>query len=129
MLAKKDFGHKALLVPVNQCWHKDGLSELDASRYSWIVAGSKVEHVEYVLAVKGGEIVGVFEPEEWKEAKKENFPDISDHHGNWNHQEWRPGHWRLGFWGREAPVEIRNLYLGKQVSKDLRGQGVRYVGF
>jgi hypothetical protein len=101
---------------------KAGLSHRDAARYSWIVAPSNAEQIDYVLAVKQGEIVGVFEPKEWKEAKKENFPDISDAHGNWMHQEWRPGRWKLGFHGDEAAAEIKSLYLGKSVSRELRGK-------
>lgn len=100
MFTKEEFLHKALLVPVNKCFDKPGLSHYDAIRYSWIVSRFRVGEVEYVLGVKGGKIVGVFEPEEWLEA----------------------------FRGREAPAEIQTLYLGKQVSKKLRGQGVRYVG-
>jgi len=130
MLTRKDFAHKVLLVPVNRCWDKPGLSHLDAARYSWIVSKTRVDVVEYVMAVRAGEIVGAFEPERdgWMEAKKENFPEISDDHGNWKNQEWRPGHWRLGFRGNEAPDEVQRQYVGQMVSRGLRGQGVRYVG-
>jgi len=127
-LSKQDFRHKVILVPVNKCWDKPGLSHYDAVRYSWVVSLPKAQTAEYVLAIRGGEIKGVFEPDEWMEAKKRNFPDISDAHGNWKRQEWRPGHWRSGFRGREAPEEIQELYVGRHLCKELRGQGIRYAG-
>ena len=93
-----------------------------------MISPLKAQTAEYVLAIKEGKIKGAFEPDEWMEAKKKNFSDIPDDHGNWGRQEWKPGHWRLGFRGREAPEEIQGLYVGKQVSRELRGQGIRYAG-
>jgi len=127
-LTPENFPHKVIIVPVNKCWDQPGLSHYNAARYSWVVSPSRVQDVEYVMAVIKGEIVGVFKPDKWMFATKENFPEISDEHGNWGHQEWKAGHLRLGFRGGEAPNEIQSLYLGRHVSMKLRGQGVRYAG-
>jgi uncharacterized protein len=128
-LGQKDFPHKVMLINVNKTWDRNGLNHYDAVRYSWPVSRARAEEVDFVLAISHGDIKGVFDADEWLPATKENFGEIPDHHGNWDHQEWKPGLLRSGFRGREAQNHIQKLYVGKQISKKLRGRfPIRYVG-
>ena len=64
-----------------------------------------------IVATERGLIVGAFVATDWLEATPENFPG----------REEVPG--RLGFVGREAPAEIRQLYVGKRVPDEFRPRG------
>jgi hypothetical protein len=66
---------------------------------------------DVVLATVQGLIVGAFVAEDWLDATSRNFPGHED----------APG--RLGFAGREAPAEIRRLYVGKSVPDRYRKRG------
>ena len=79
-----------------------------AARYAWPVKTEKVEReVEIVLACYKRQIVGVFIPTHWHTA------DDGDSY----------------FDGHEADAEIQDLYVGRDLSDDLRcyGGSVRYV--
>ena len=102
------------------------LSPYNASRYSWKIDTLKAKRAEYVMGVCHGDIVGVFQADEWLPAKKANFTDIPDNHGNWGEQKGR-----FGFRGSEAPIDVKNRFIGKKVPPEWRfkGNSVLYVNF
>jgi hypothetical protein len=103
------FQHKALMINVNRTASERSLYE--ATRYAWKISMSKAKEAEVILATERGLIVGAFAATDWLEATPENFPG----------REEVPG--RLGFVGREAPAEIRQLYVGKRVPDEFRPRG------
>ena len=103
------FHHKALLISINRSAAETSLYE--ATRYAWKVSKSKAKKAEVVLATVRGLIVGAFVAHDWLEATAANFPGHED----------APG--RLGFVGKDAPVEISNLYVGKRVPDEYRKPG------
>jgi hypothetical protein len=115
---------KLLLIIVNKTIEDPVLTLKDAVRYSWRISRARAERAEYVLAVAYGLIVGVFEADEWLPANEKNFAEIPAIHGNWEHQDGRSG-----FRGREAPDNVRKLYVNKGVPKRLKKkeQQVRFA--
>ncbi len=103
------FHHKALLISVNRSAFERSL--YDATRYAWKISRSKAKAAEVILATAQGLIVGAFVATEWLAATAENFPDRGA----------APG--RFGFVGREAPPEIKQLYVGKRVPDEYRKRG------
>lgn len=103
------FKHKALLISVNRSVAETSLYE--ATRYAWKIRRSKALQAEVILATLQGLIVGAFVADDWLEATATNFPGRID----------SPG--RLGFVGREAPDEIKRLYLQKRVPDEFRKRG------
>lgn len=72
----------------------------------------KAAQADYVLAVKQGVICGIFVIEQWKEAKKINFPEFNvDIEG------------RFGFVGKEAEDSIKQLYMRKRIPDKFRQKG------
>lgn len=97
--------HKLVLININKLEDRfDRQAIYNLVRYCWRISKSRVENAQYVLAVVRGVVVGAFEVERWMAATRENFPDISYADGSEAH--------RLGFVGRDAPVEIWDLYVG-----------------
>lgn len=103
------FKHRALLISVNRSAAETSLYE--ATRYAWKISRSKAMRAEVILATLQGLIVGAFVADDWLEATAANFPGRID----------VPG--RLGFVGREAPDEIKRLYLHKRVPDEYRKRG------
>ncbi|MBI5865650.1 MAG: hypothetical protein HZB38_14305 [Planctomycetes bacterium] len=103
------FQHKALLISVNRSAAE--MSLYDATRYAWKISRSRAKAAEVVLAIAQGLIVAAFVTDEWLPATAENFPD----HGA------LPG--RFGFVGREAPADIKGLYVGKRVPDEFKKRG------
>jgi hypothetical protein len=103
------FKHKALLISVNRSAAETSLYE--ATRYAWKISRSKAKQAEVILATVQGLIVGAFVADDWLEATAANFPGRID----------VPG--RLGFVGREAPDEIKRLYVHKRVPDEYRKRG------
>jgi len=103
------FRHKALLISVNRSAAERSL--YDATRYAWKISKSKAKQAEVILATLQGMIVGAFIANNWLDATAANFPGRDD----------VPG--RLGFVGREAPADIRALYVGKRVPDEYRKRG------
>ena len=108
---------RAMLISVNRSAFETSLYE--ATRYSWKVSKSKAEQAEVVLSTLQGLIIGAFVADEWLDASAENFPGHD------------PSQGRFGFIGREAPVEISRLYVGKRVPDEFRKRGaanpIRYT--
>ena len=106
------FRHKALLISVNRSSAERSL--YDATRFAWKVSKARAREAEVILSTIRGLIVGAFVAEEWLEATSENFPGLAGPEGV-------PG--RLGFVGREAPEEMKLLYLNKRVPDRFRKPG------
>lgn len=100
------FTHKALLISVNRSASERPLYE--ATRYAWKLSKKKVKEAELVLASEKGIIRAAYIPEKWLEATSLNFPGRAD----------RPG--RVGFIGKEAPIEVQNLYVGRRIPDEFR---------
>jgi hypothetical protein len=109
--------HKLILINVNRSSEDTEL--YDAVRYAWKISPVKAHNCDYVLAVRNGMIIGVFEAEEWLPATTKNFPSFPTRKG------------RYGFQGHESSGAIKKLYLQKRVPDDLRKRGaanpIRYV--
>ena len=109
---------RVMLISVNRT-APVASSLYEATRYAWIVNKTRAEQAEVILSTVQGLIKGAFVADAWLEATAENFPE----------REPVPG--RLGFRGREAPVEIGRLYVGKRVPDEYRKRGaanpVRYT--
>jgi hypothetical protein len=103
------FRHRALLISVNKSAASTSLYE--ATRYAWKISMKRAKKAEVILATLQGLIVGAFVADDWLEATAANFPGHED----------APG--RLGFIGREAPEEIKALYVDKRVPDEYRKRG------
>jgi hypothetical protein len=116
---------KLLLVCISQT-SKGSIPTYDAARYSWKIDPTKAEQAEYVIAVSGGIIVGVYKADEWLPATKSHFADIPPGHANWHKQKKR-----FGFVGHRASRQVEQLYLDKSVPHEWRFKGnpIRYVNF
>jgi len=106
------FQHKALLISVNRSASERSL--YDATRYAWKISEKRAKEAEVILATFKGLIVGAFIAHAWLEATEANFPGRAEGGGV-------PG--RFGFVGKEAPDDIKNLYVGKRVPDEYRKQG------
>ncbi len=116
------FRHRVLLININQQF-REGASfdELyEATRFAWKVSKSRAEGAEVILTTYQGEIRAAFIADKWLEATPENFQGRGT-----------AGSGRFGFIGREASLDIQELYVGKQVPDELRKFGaanpIRYV--
>ena len=93
----------------------------EATRYAWVVNGSRVEQYKLVLARRGDLVIGAFRPTKWMKATRENFPDKKpsvEHSGRFED--------RWGFEGYCCKAD-RDLYVGKRVPGRWLGQNpVRY---
>jgi hypothetical protein len=88
----------------------EGRSLYDATRYAWGARLRRAQNLDYVLAVKDREIIGVFTPSQWLPATPANFPDQPPTTPN-----------RIGFVGDPAPPAIQTRYVGYLVPTKKRG--------
>jgi hypothetical protein len=111
------FADAVLVVSVNQSY--PGRSAYDAARYAWRVSADRARNVRYVVAVNKRQIIGVFEPSEWKPATRSNFPEFVHEF---------PG--RVGFVGATASEDALRRYVGRELPADFKfsGNGYRYAG-
>lgn len=96
--------HKVLLISINKSIKLQSI--YDAVRFAWKVNKSRAEEAEIILAVAHGIIRGAYINATWLEATESNFPD---------HIVQESDAKRWGFRADEAPIEIRNLYVGKKI--------------
>jgi hypothetical protein len=104
-----EFKHRSIIINVNRSATETSL--YDATRYAWKIDAKKAGRAEIVVAVRYGLIIAVFIAEQWLPATADNFPG----------REPVPG--RFGFIGREAPEEMRRMYIGKRLPDQFRKQG------
>lgn len=103
------FKHRALLISVNRSSEERSL--YDATRFAWKISRKRAEQADVILATVQGVIRGAYIADRWLDATSENFPARGD----------APG--RLGFVGKDAPADIRKLYVGKRVPDQYRKPG------
>ncbi|MCK0206323.1 LEM-3-like GIY-YIG domain-containing protein [Ornithobacterium rhinotracheale] len=105
-----DLKHKVIMININRS--ANNMEVYDAVRFAWKLDVKRAERAEYVLAVEKGLIVGVFKPREWHKARKNYFPEFSNHTNK-----------RYGFIGDEAEKEIQDFYLRKRIPDEFRKRG------
>jgi hypothetical protein len=103
------FWHQILLINVNKTATETSLYE--ATRFAWKVSKSKAEQADYVLATSRGLIVAAFVADRWLDATPENFPGREKAEG------------RFGFVGEDAPLGIKQQYIGKRIPDEYRKKG------
>ena len=112
------FTHKVLLIKIDRSLKEDPtIPVVDAVRYAWKIAEKKANKVDYVLAVSKGMIVGAYIAQDWRPATRENFPEFPPTDPE-----------RIGFSAREAPDQVKAMYLQKRVPQQERGAAnpIRY---
>ncbi|GMN89055.1 hypothetical protein fsci_05410 [Francisella sciaenopsi] len=95
---------KLLVITINRTILEKDI--YDAVRFAWKVDVKRAKKAEYVLAAENGIVIGVFEPKEWLEANKENFPDINEDVLD-----------RYGFKGEDVSKMFEKEYMYKRVEK------------
>lgn len=106
--------HKLVIISINRSFSESERSVYDAVRYAWRISRSRANKCDYVLAVAKGIIRGAFVVDEWLPATTENFPSREKVEG------------RYGFHGKEAPKEIKELYVGKRLPDGFTKKGAMY---
>lgn len=106
------FEHNVAMIIINKSFNER--TAYDAARYAWRVNPEIISQADYILAVAYGEIVGVFIADEWKLATLENFPEYPN----------VAAEGRFGFVGRDAPKDIVQKYLFKQIPSEYRKKGM-----
>lgn len=86
---------KYCIIKINSYWLNERGSVYETVRKHWKVSLDRVNKIPYVLAAYAGVIIDVFEVSSWYKS-----PDV-------------PG--RCMFDGRQAPDEIRNLFIHKRL--------------
>ena len=99
------FRHKILLVKPNKSLDERD-SVYEAVRYGWRLRKARVEQTEVVLAIdKQDVIIDAFIPCKWVPVTRANFPGRREPDAPKS----------LGFVGKEAPDNIKSLYVGKRL--------------
>ena len=106
------FNHNVAMIIINKSFEER--TAYDAVRYAWRVNPEIISQAEYILAVAYGEIVGVFIADKWKLATLENFPEYPN----------VAAEGRFGFVGRDAPKDVVQRYLFKQIPSEYRKKGM-----
>ncbi len=101
-----DFQHKVLMISVNRSF-AEANDAYEAVRSSWKVDPKRAEKSDFVLALQHGLVIGAFVATKWLKAT-DGKGNISD---------------RWEFVGKEAPDEIKNLYLDKRLPDSMRKKG------
>lgn len=118
LLRRSDIEPPTLIVIISRYWDEDPATLYNRTRFAWPFSWReryKAERAEVILASYKREIVGAFTAGEWLPATAENFPGL----GN------EPD--RYGFNGRMAGPDIRNSYIGRRVSEELRSYGRSFM--
>jgi hypothetical protein len=94
-------------------FREEGRSIYDAVRHAWIIDPARANG-RIVLAHDRGLVLGVFIPNRWMKATRDNFPAMERSYEN-----------RWGFEGRDADQAISAHYLRKRVPDEYRKKGAR----
>lgn len=98
--------HNLILINVNTSHEREDI--YDQVRLAWVVSKEKADRADYIIAVVRGVTKGVFvvDDKKWLLATRENFENIDSLIGGEEPS-------RFGFHGKEAPKEIKDLYVGE----------------
>ena len=96
-------GDGCVIININKTYRraKGTKSFYEATKQSWVINEKRIPTLKYVLSEYGGFIVEVFEVDE------NGWYEVEDHNGR---RRW-------GFNGRQAPDEVRKLYLNRSIKK------------
>jgi hypothetical protein len=137
-LEEATLSHKLIIIDVNRSFNRrerartiDGRENLlDAVRFRWVLNKKRAQQCDYVLAQRGGVILGVFRPEKWLDATLENFPEFGASFSKLRKGEKRRK--RIGFKGYQvSDPTIVSQYEKRRVPAKLRTaprQPCRYFG-
>lgn len=96
-------GEGCVVININRTYQraKGTKSYYEATKQMWVINEKRIPGLKYVLAEYGSFIVEVFEvdPGGWYKVEDDN------------------GRTRWGFNGKQAPDEVRNLYLNRSIKK------------
>lgn len=111
--------HNLVIVSIKESV-SNGTDIYNASRYAWRLNVDRARQADYVLAHQSGEVVGVFEVDEWLNATDDAFKGMGDADDS-----------RWAFKGRVAPSEVLMQYFGKQLPEGFIKRGtpnpVRFI--
>lgn len=104
--------HEVVIININKSYQKGkGLVSIyEATHEAWIISEKKRADLEFALSEYRGTIVGVFEISDWYKVEKINGFAFSGKRDRW------------GFHGKEAPPDVKKIYLNKSI-KDIKKRG------
>ncbi|WP_205528310.1 LEM-3-like GIY-YIG domain-containing protein [Flavobacterium psychrotrophum] len=108
-----ELNHEVVMITINKT--ANNLSIYDAVRFAWKIDVERANKAKYILAVDKGIIRGVYIAKEWKLARKQYFPNFTNHTNS-----------RYGFHGDEADDDIKKMYIGKRIPDEFRKRGAAY---
>ncbi len=94
-------GERCVIININRTYHraKGAMDFYEATRQSWVINKKRIPELQYVLSDYAGFIVEVFEVDRWYQVETPN------------------GKSRWAFEGKQAPDDIRSLYLNRKIPK------------
>jgi hypothetical protein len=97
----EDLGKGCVIININRTYRKakGEKSFYEATRQSWVIDKKRIPGLKYVLSEYAGFIVEVFEVDRWYQIENPN------------------GRSRWAFEGKQAPDDIRSLYLNRRIYK------------
>jgi len=120
-----NFGNdKCIVVRIDLSYPKVDSDVYDAARRCWFPGSGgkdKAERAEYVLALNGGEVVGVFKPERWFCTSKKECTDEQARCLAIGVKKPPCTYQRIRFTGSEAPAETQKKYIGKLLPGQFNG--------
>ena len=97
----EELGEGCVIININKTYQraKGEKSFYEATRQSWVIDKRRIPSLLYVLSEYAGFIVEVFEVDRWYQIENPN------------------GRNRWAFEGKQAPDDIRSLYLNRRIHK------------
>jgi hypothetical protein len=115
----EDIEEKLILININAIDNQaDRNAIYNQVRFAWRISRNRAARADYVLAVVRGVVKGVFIAEEWLEANRKNFEDVS-------HAE-HDSHGRFAFRGRIAPDDVWERFVGK-MGKRVTNEKMKHI--
>ncbi len=111
-LCTSEIEYNVLMIRINALYRNDmtPIELYDATRGYWKVNIQQAQKVEYVFAVYDGMVMEVYKPTQW-------FPGLSTYNSRDKSLDKKRCKSRYEFVGSIADDDIRNKYIGKNVSK------------
>ena len=115
--------HNLLAISIGRSL-EEGRSIYDAVRMFWRISEDRARSADYVLAHNGGIVLDVFIADEWADSSDERFSRYIPDGLAYNPP-------RKGFIGRQAPLEILDLYKNTRLPAVRKGAAspIRYLSF